>query len=278
MPALGTLGGGSARALGWGLSTISGGSGGSGSTGAYASYPSLYQTVTPFTGIAVDPGTATIVDATTPYPVVSYNGTLWLLAYQFGSNTSRFGGLRRYTSSDANLSSTNNTVPTQLNPIQSDWTSSTENGPFSFAGYKDTDTSGANNIYANHPYLASMSNKTFSSSTRVWIPGSASQTLIVFADFYRSDGGISGTSRPTITGRSWSGGNFTIDMIASWRGSANGGTSYGLNSTLSNGDMCITTNSNPGTDMMLYVLEAGYTISTIGFVMFKPSSGAAPSP
>lgn len=249
-----------------------------GGAGAYASYPTLYQTVTPFTGAAVDPATATIVDASTPYPVVSYNGTQWLLAYQFGTDASRFGGLRRYTSSNANLSSTNQTVPTQSNPIQSDWTSAAEDSSFSFAGYKDNDTNGANNIYANHPYLASMSNKTASSSTRVWIPSSASQTLIVFADFYRSDGGISGSSRPTITGRSWNGGNFTIDMIASWRGTQNGGTAYGLNSTLSNGDMCITTNSNVGSPMMLYVLEAGYTISTIGFVMFKPLAGTAPSP
>lgn len=277
MPVLGALGGASVATFGFGKS-VSGVLGGSGPAGAYLNYPALYQTVSPFTGAAANPLTATVIDSSTPYPVINYNGSLWLLAYQFGTDTARFGGLRRFTSATANLTFPNNLIPTQSAPVQTDWANSTENGPYSFAGYKDSLSDGPGNMYNVHPYLVSMSNRTASSSTRVWIPGTASQTLIVFADFYRSDSGASGSSRPTIVGRSWGGGNFTTDMVASWRGSVLAGTSYGLDSNLSNGDMCITNNTNPGQDMMLYVLEAGYTISTIGFVMFKPAGGATPAP
>ena len=56
------------------------------------------------------------------------------------------------------------------------------------------------------------------------------------------------------------------------------GTSYGLNANLTNADMYISDVNSSSIPYYAYVLESGNTISTIGFVLFKPRAGLVPTP
>lgn len=231
---------------------------------------------------------ATTTDVTTPYndscttvvvatgpsqydslPVVTFGSYNWLLLYNFGV-TGRWSGyqLRNYTDGTISVSQ-NYPLPSAGAPIQTDWSSSQTSATYGIAGYKDGATTGPNNIYTNWASLfnvdsglGSLTNPMESSSMMMYIPSWVRQVCLVAADYYRAQGS---TARRNSYWWSTNGTSWTYLGKASWRGTGSSGAIPQNPST--DADMLVFNVTGAG---YLLILETGYTIASVGFVLLKP--------
>lgn len=202
-------------------------------------------------------------------PVVNYAGNTWLVWATGGTNPFGIPNFNRHYAPTAQ----NSQIPTTTNIVTTDWSSQREQTQFSFAGYKDYGSSGWNNI--NGSLGANYVNNYDSSSNYATIlPPETLQHIIVFADFYRSNNGTNTNAAAVGTYEfNGSGTGFTGDALASWRGSAASGTSYGLDNLGSNADLYRSAQHTANSSYYVFVLESGYTISTFGFVLIRVKTG-----
>jgi len=201
-------------------------------------------------------------------PVVSFGGFDWLLQHNFG-NPGRWSGLmlRNWSNATINVAS-NYALPANVSQVYTDWSTSQTAGTHGISGYKDDATNGPNNIYLNYAThfggtLGSLSNTTLSSSMMFYIPSWAKQVCLVAADYYRSEG--DSTKRNSYWFSTNGSSSWTNVGVASWRGT---GTNANIpENPTNNADMTIFNVSSAG---YLLILESGYTINSVGFILLKP--------
>ena len=201
-------------------------------------------------------------------PVVTYGGYNWLLQHNFGS-TGRWSGLQLRNYSTGISVSQNYALPSAASHVYTDWTTQYP-ATYGIGGYKDTVNNGPNNIYLNYNTVFStfgtLNSGTASSSMMMYIPSWAKQVCLVAADYYRSDGGSGSGTRRNSYWWSTNGSSWTNIGTASWRGSAFTNGAIPQNPT-SDADMIVFNVTSAG---YLLVLESGYTIASIAFVLLKP--------
>jgi hypothetical protein len=185
-------------------------------------------------------------------PVVTYGGYNWLLQHSFGSS-GRWSGLQLRNWSSGITVSQNYSLPTSASQVYTDWTAQ-YTGTYGVGGYKDNTTLGVNNLYNG----GAVSNQA-ASSMMFYIPSWVKQICLVVADYYRSN--PANTYYFSTNGSSWS----NIGT-ASARGTNYGNGAIPQNPS-TDADMII---YNPGGAGYLLVVEGGYTIASVAFVLLKP--------